>query len=473
VAQSILSNTIIATAGRVVNVALGLVVVKLLTSYLGPSGYGAYALLLSFGTILQLCADFGLYLQLTRSIGAEPARQAEVAGTIISLRLLLLGIVFTFGFAIAAFVPSLRPLMWPLLIIGLGLAFQSISQLYMGIFQYHQVVWRATLGDLLGRLGQIGAVMWFGLTGVTLSGMAAAFAMGSGIAWLIHQATVPLQRVRLRLQWVSWKKVLQASWPLGAMLLLNAVYFRIDTVILSFYRPAAEVGWYGLAYRVIESALFFPAMFGGLLLPRMSEAWAKKQPAKLRQYLSEGLTLQVVVVGFVMVTLLLKARDVILLIADETFLPSEPSLMILSFALLCMFFGNVFGFAMIALQKQTTLLRLYLALALANILGNLVAIPVWGGPAAAVTTVLTEATATLVSAWVIWRAIPYRVSSRSLFGTGVAMTLAALVYSLAPASWPFVLQATAAGLCYVAGVHLAGGVTAGQLALLTGVTPKT
>ncbi len=468
-AHSLLFNTGIATVGRLVNVGLGLVAIKLLTHFLGPVGYGSYALLLSFGTILQLVADSGLYLHLTRSIAEEPHRQREILNTIFSLRITLLVVVFGVGVGIAAVVPSLRALSWPYIIIALGLAAQSLSQLYMGIFQYRQVVWRATLGDLVGRVAQIGAVVLFGLKSAALSGMVAAFTIGSGVALLVHHATTPLTAKGWHLQWKNSKAVLAVAWPMGLLLLLNAIYFRIDTVILSIFRSAPEVGWYGLAYRIIESALFFPAMFGGLLLPRLSEAIARQDKATLQQYLSQGLTLQLIVVGFVVVTAILKAEAIILLIADASFMPAVSVLRWLSIALISMFFGNVFGFTLIALQKQMTLLKLYAVLALANTIGNLITIPYWGTTAAAITTVLTEIVAMLVAAWITYHLIPYRIPPSSFIGTFLAVGAAAGVYSILP-TWPLILQVMSAAVAYIVVLVALRVIRLDMLSLLTAST---
>lgn len=468
--QSILFNTSIAAAGRVANVALGLVVVKLLTQFLGPSGYGSYALLISFGTILQLVADFGLYLHLTRAVAAEPERQSEIASTIFSLRIALLVFSFILGLFLSTRIPPLHTLTWPFSIIAVGLAWQSLSQLYLGIFQYQQAVWRATLGDLVGRLAQIGAVFFLGVRSTALGGMAVAFTIGSGITLLFHHLVVPPLRLRPVLRWSSWQPILSSAWPLGLLLLLNAIYFRIDTVILSLFRPTTEVGWYGLAYRVIESALFFPAMFGGLLLPRLSEAAARHDPSRLQKYLSQGLTLQLVVVGFVVVTLLVRAQAIILLIADVSFLPAVPLLQLLSLALASMFFGNIFGFAMIALQKQMTLLALYAVLAIITVIGASATIPYWGTTAAAVTTIITEVVATIGAGWFIRRSVPYRVTGRSVVGTAVAMCLALAVYSAVSDTWPLVVQIILAGTGYAVAIGVAKVVTREQLSLLRGAS---
>lgn len=463
---SIVSNTVIATAGRSINVVLGLLVVKLVTGFLGPSGYGAYALLLSFGTILQLVADGGLYLQLTRSIAQAPHRESELTSHILSLRIVLLCVVFVIGAGTLAALPTGTSLTRPFIIIALGLSFQSVSQLFMGIFQYHQVVWRATIGDLIGRLGQIISVIYFGLSGAAVSGMVAAFTVGSGLAWLTHQLALPVRRPRLAASWPAWKELLHSSWPLGALLLLNAIYFRIDTVVLSFWRTPAEVGWYSLAYRVIESALFFPAMFGGLLLPRLTEAATGGHQSRLRQYLTQSLGLQLVVVGFIIITLLMRAEAIIYFIADASFSPAAPILQLLSVALGIMFFGNIFGFTMIALHKQNSLLKIYGVLAVANTIGNILTVPRWGMTAAAVTTIITEAIATICAGWIIWRDIPYRLPVRSMSGTLAAACIAGTIYILLPVQWPLLTQVALAAAGYSAGILAARSITVDQLSLL-------
>jgi O-antigen/teichoic acid export membrane protein len=324
----------------------------------------------------------------------------------------------------------------------------------------------------VGRFAQIAAVILVGIMGATLYGMALAFTIGSAVALSVHHLSLPRLRFPLTINWSRWKALLTSSWPLGVMLLLNAVYFRIDTVILSFFRSPSEVGWYGLAYRIIESCLFLPAMFGGLLLPRLSEARTRGQWAVLRQYLSEGLAFATMAVGFVVLTLVMVAPNIILLVADPEFIPAAPLLQLLAFALLCMFFGNIFGFTLVALQRQTFLLKLYLALAICNTLANVIAVPRWGAEAAASITVATEALATIISGVVVWRAIRFSWPLRSLSSTLVATSVGAVVYFILPPNWPVLVQVALAAVGYGAGLVVTGSVSREQLSLLAH-TPRS
>ena len=393
------------------NVALGVVVVALLTRLLGAASYGSYALLISLGTIVQLFADGGLYLTLTRQLAEAPKRQTALLSHTMSLRLALLVVAFTIGLALTLVIPSLHSLTAAFVLVALGLVAQSMSQLLMGVFQQAQSIWPATVGDLLGRGAQLAAIGALAATAVTLEGMALTFAVGAGVALFAHQLLLPTaRRWRLTAHWPTWKELAAVSWPLGALLLLSAIYFRIDTVILSLYWDAARVGYYGLAYRIIESALFFPAMLGGLLLPRLSEALAKNQRARAGRLVSEGLT---VALGVALVGVALAAgfaQEIIQVVSGADFAPAAPLLMLLAPALLILFAGNIFGFTLVALKKQVALLKLYAGLVVLNLILNLLFIPQYGATAAALTTLITEGLAAGIAGWLTWRLLPWRLA---------------------------------------------------------------
>jgi O-antigen/teichoic acid export membrane protein len=438
-ATSILTNTALATAGRLINAALGVVIAALLGRTLGASGYGSYTALLAYAAILQIAADAGLYLTLTQAISRQPEQEIHYISHIIWLRLVLFAVVFSVGGLVVALVPSLQ--ISPLLFVVAtgGYVAQSLSQLLMSIYQKYGRVWRATVGDLIGRGVQIGLIIGFSLGVLSVSGAVLAFAVGTIVAFAVHRRLLPLRRIMTRqISVTTWKQLIRLSWPLGLMLLLNAIYFRVDAVLLSYFRTPAEVGVYGLAYRIIESALFFPAMFGGLLLPRLTRSLSRAD-GHASQWLSQGLTLLVPVIGLLIVTLVFLAGPLIILVAGTEFIDSVPLLRILVVALVVMFFGNLFGFTLVALQRQRALLILYALLVVVNAGLNVIYIPQYGAAAAAWTTVITEVLAAGCAAVLVGRELRYRLSWAVLFKTAVATSAAGLVVFLLPPTVPLLL----------------------------------
>jgi O-antigen/teichoic acid export membrane protein len=337
-----------------------------------------------------------------------------------------------------------HPSAWWIVAGGLGL--QSLSQLAMGVFQAHSVVWRATVADILGRIFQLLGIFLlpfiFASTASPITVMAAAFTLGTLVAAAVLYYLLPLPwRARVP-DWRALWPMLRTSWPFVFMLVLNAVYFRVDMLILTIFRSSAEVGVYGLAYRIIESGLFIPAMFGGLLLPHLSRL--RTQPAQSTRLLNESLRAAALAAFLVVGLLIVLARPLIVFFSGNDFLPAASLLVLLSLALLAMFFGNIFGYTLVAYERQRSLMWLYLALAAANLLGNLLLIPKFGALAAAATTVVTELAATVVAGILTFSLVPYSLSFSFLVRL-LAATLATVATAVAlPDTWHVIIQAVLA-----------------------------
>ena len=453
-AASILTNAGIASLGRIATTLIGLVVFALITRLLGPATFGSYVVMLSAATLVQLAADFGLYLTLTRDIAKHPEHEVEYTRNLLTLRLTLLIALFAIFLISSPAIPTLRSLLPALSIITLGFIAQSISQLYLGVFQTRSVIWRATAGDVSGRLTQLVAIIVLPVFVAPLTAAVIAFTAGTLIALLVHHVLLPTRRViRLAFKWSLWRQVIRVSWPLGAFLLLNAIYFRIDLLMLDFFRPATEVGLYGAAYRLIEHALFFPAMLGGLLLPRFAEA-IKGQPkspgqaAPAARLFGQSLHLVAVFVGLFLLMLLFFAQPILSLIAGPQFADASPLLRILSVALVVMFFGQIIGFALVAYERQRFLLMLYATLAVFNVVANLLVIPTWGAAGAAWTTVATEALAVTAALLAIRQQFELRLNISRLSALVITLGASLLVGSALPASLSWVVQALIVAAVY-------------------------
>lgn len=447
---SILSNTFIASAGRVLNILLGIVVTALITRHLGTSQYGMYVLVLSYGTMFQIVADFGLYLSLTRIIAQHPTHQQRTVAVATSLRLVLLITAFLLAILLALFIPAYQSLVPALAIVAVGLTMQSLSQLLMGVFQARGVIWRAAAGDLAGRIVQLAGVLLFPflitsyqlpITSYPLLYMTVMFTIGAGAAYLIHSVLVPAVKPwHLKWSWPEWKWHIRSSWPLAVMLVLNVIYFRVDVVMLSWFRSTTEVGLYGLAYRIIEAGLFFPAMFGGLLLPKLSHTYLSKNRHRVSNYLSQSIHMMLVFGSMALLLLVGFAQPIVVFLSGEAYQLSAPLLRILALALFIMFFGNVFGFALVAFEKQKQLMLLYAALVGVNVIANIVFIPLYGATAAAWTTVATEAASAIIAGWLVYSIVPYYAWWAAVGKVALMVVACGLLISILPQQWHVLMQ---------------------------------
>jgi O-antigen/teichoic acid export membrane protein len=452
--QSIFSNALIATFGRVLTLICGLVATALMARMLRVEEFGIYSLVLTVAILLQLASDFGLYLTASRELGVSGGESNHVIANIASLRLALLGAIFGLGAVVYMSAPFLRPQAALFIILSCGLILQSLSQLLMGIFQAYGSVWRATAGDVAGRVVQVLLLLFIASQGnATLLAIAGAFTGGLLIAWCIHMLLIPNKSLlTISISLSIWKYIARRTWPIALLLVLNAIYFRIDTVILSFLTTSQEVGWYSLSYKVIENGLFFPAMLGGLLLPPLSAALNTKSMDRARQLLSESLALSFSGAVFVTIILSVFSSEIIEIIAGPSFRPSASLLAILGIALGIMCLGNIFGFCLIALGQQRRLLMLYTMLVVFNICANLLFIPSFGALAAAWSTVATEAIATLVAGTLVYTHVRWSVPTKKICtGIIIAAVACAISYFIVPTEYAWVRLGAAAAVYVVAG----------------------
>lgn len=464
---SVLANTALSVMGRAGGLVLGLIITALLGRLLGVEQFGDYTLILSFGAILHVVTDWGLYLTLTREIARNPQIQDGVLAATAGLRLVIFVTVFVAGGLMLAIIPSYHRLLLLYTVAAGGFLFQSLSQLLMGVFQAHSTVWKALIGDISGRIVQLLGILML-VTGVAVATQnsllvaVAAFTAGASIAYLIHAVTVPAAAWKFSFQPTVWRRILADSWPIGVMLILNAIYFRVDIVMISWFRTPAEVGWYGLAYRIVESGLFLPAVFGGLLLPKLSAAQVNKQASLI----SQSLFVMLIVGAPVFVVLTGAATGFVTLFAGEAFAPSGPLLTVLAAALVTMFFGNIFGFTLVATGRQRALLYLYAALAAFNAIANLVVIPHFGAAGAAWTTVATEAVSAIIAATLVYRHVPYTLSVQHVVITLMAAAAAAgLLIYLRPAV-PVVIAAGISSFAYIISIAVLGLLRRSHVTLL-------
>ena len=201
--------------------------------------------------------------------------------------------------------------------------------------------------------------------------------------------TVGLASIRFRRDAAVWRGLLSAALPLGLALAINALYFRADTLIISLYEPYGQVGLYTLAYRMLELALVVGTVFLNTTFPLLSDAVANDEPRALRTIqLSTDLF---VIMGVPLVAGgLLLAPEIVELAAGEEFVGAAEPLRILLVAGALAWVNGVFGFALIAKERQASALWLN-GTALAFNLGlNFLLIPRYGIVVAAIVTVASE-----------------------------------------------------------------------------------
>lgn len=399
--KKIAFQTLISYGGRIVASLFGFVAVSLMTRALGREQFGEYSTILAYLSLFMILADLGLQPLLTREISRTKNGEGETVSNFFTLRVLSSLFLLLGGFTAIFLFPYSKNIQLGTGIGMIGFFFLSASQLLLSVFQKHLAMHLASLGEILGRAAQLFFVflVFRGHGGLFLFLLAMSGA--SFLIFFFHFVFARLYtRIRFNFDILEIRKIVRVSWPIALSLVLTLIYFKIDTIFLSFMKTQEDVGLYGVAYRILENLIFFPAIFSGIVMPLLSRETTAgnedfKRVFKKAFHAIAIFAAPVTCGGFLL------SYSIINVIGGKEFLASGAPMQALFLAVGLIFFGNLFGRAIIALDLQKQAMWVYLFGVLMNVVLNFMFIPKYSYIGAAWTTVATELMITVFLFWLI------------------------------------------------------------------------
>ncbi|MDP3741123.1 MAG: flippase [bacterium] len=391
IGRKIFYNTLAQSLGKIFAVIIGLVTLGFLSRYLGEQGFGQYSTIIAVLGLFATLADMGLYLYTVREISKPDTNHKKVISNALGLRLVSAMTILVVGSLITLVFPY-DPLVKKTIFVGIAaFLFISLNQVLVGIFQKHLVQYLIVAAETVGRLVNLALVYFFIRQALGLPHFIAALILANAtIFFLTLFFAKRLEKFSIEFDLQYWKEILRVSWPLIFAVILNLVYFKTDTVILSLFYDAKTVGIYSLPYKLLEGLLAFPAMFVGLIMPLLS-ASAFKNWVKFKQILQYSFDAVYLMAIPIIVTVLFFTTEIIdLLRGSEEYLDSPALLQILIFAAATIFFGTLFGYSVVAVNQQKAMIKGYLLGAIIGLFLYFILIPPFAYWGAAIGTIITE-----------------------------------------------------------------------------------
>jgi len=430
--RKIAYNTIISAGARVITLALSLIIIGFITRYLGQAGFGQYATILAFLFFFTVLADLGLYSICLRDISRPGSDEEKIVSNAFTLRFIAGFFIFASAPLIVYFFPYPSQVKLGVLIGALGFWFLSNEQVLIGIFQKYLRMGKVALAEFSGRLIQLGLVVFFIWQGKGFLFIVSAMTGGAFISFLLvfifSQKYIPIS---FQFDFSFWRSLLKKSLPLALAIIFTVIYFKIDTIMLSLMKSPADVGIYSLAYKFLESLLFFPAMFVGLVMPLMSK-YAFSAREKFKKITQQTLDVLLIFAVPLIIGTFFLSRQIVILIAGQDFILSAGVLNILIIAAGIIFLGVLFSNMIISLEKQKKLVYVYGAGAAINLMANFIFIPKYSYYGAAGTTLFTELIVTALMLVVLYQSLKTLPCFSYIFKYILAgLVMAGLLYFLA------------------------------------------
>jgi len=394
--RKIAQNTAIQMGGKIVGTALSLIAAGFVLRYLGDDGFGRYTKIVAFLQVFGILMDMGLYIVLIKRLSELTEHSKREANTIFTLRVLS-GILVLGAAPLVAWLISLKnPLYDSEIVLGIALTslfffFISLNQLLSAVFhKFLRTDWIA-LAELVGKLVLLGTTLLVIWQGLPLLWVMSTLVFSSAANFLVtFLASRKYLTLKFQIDLSILKSVFTEAWPIALSIFFGLMYFKGDTVILSFFEPDNVVGWYGAPYKILEVLITFPAMFAGLALPVLTAAWKNQDTERFRRLLQKSFDALVIFALPMVFGAIALAPHIIGVIAGAEYGPSIPILKILIVATGAIFVGTLFTYLVVALNKQRTMIFGYAFAALTSLAAYLIVIPRYSIYGAAWVTVYSE-----------------------------------------------------------------------------------
>jgi O-antigen/teichoic acid export membrane protein len=455
--NQIARNSIIQLVGKLISLALGLISVAIMTRYLGQEGFGYYSTVIAFLQFFGILVDFGLSLTTIQMISKPGVDLSRTMNAIMSFRTITAAVFLVFAPVVVWFFPYNIFIKLGVLITVASFFCLSLIQTVTGVFQQKLKIWELTLAEVIGRSFLVGLTLAAVLLNKNIYWIFGAISIANIInliiVWFYSKQYV---NWRWQVDWQVWKEIVRRTWPMALSISFNLIYLKMDTIILSLARTQAEVGLYGATYRVVDVLTMMPAVFMGIILPVIGRYFHENNREGLRHILQKAFDVLMIFAAPIIVGTFVVGRGVMTLIAGPDFAFSGEILKVLIFACAAIFGTSLFGYAIVGIEKQRTIMWCYLTTAALTLIGYLLFIPKYGVWAAAGMTVFSEVMVMIWSAVVLYRALKFFPSlaktAKALLAAGV-MFFALYIFR----DWHVIFLLALAGFVYFPVLYLLGG----------------
>lgn len=366
-----------------------IVVLGVATRSYGESGTGIFTLALTYLSFFFLAADLGLNSYVLPRI---TSKQDEV-NKLFNFRLVWSVVLIVLANLLVYILPFSNPLFNQSVLLG---SFTIVSS---GIFNSVSLIFQKNLrfdlavtASAAGSIAVIPVILYLSSLNLPVSFLV----LGPLIGWIVNNIVALLlvkKFYSLSLIPANWsypKATLKVAWPISLTLLVNTVYFRLDSFILSAYHSFAVVGVYNFAYQFFQTALVIPTFIMNSYYPLMIEEFTYQNQLFKERLLKAGGGMLLMAVLIAVGAIFLSPIILPLISGGLGFDSSIEVLQILSFGFPAYFVSALLIWAMVLLKKYQSMLLVYLGGLIVNGALNLLFIPQHSYFAASWVTVVSE-----------------------------------------------------------------------------------
>lgn len=383
-------------SGKVVRMLLALVVSIWSARYLGPGNYGLVSYGNTFASFFMVFCTLGINSVIIKEFVDLPEETGKTLGTALLLRIgssvLSTGLII----GIACVVNRNEPLtIMVVALCSVSLVFHALDTFnYWFQYQYRAkvtaiaalIAYVATAAYRIVLLIQGKSVLWF------------AFALSVDYIVLGLILLIAYKRSngpRLRFSWETGKRLLGKSYHYILSGMMVAIYGQTDKLMLKMMLDETSVGYYSVATTVCGMWVFVLGAIIDSVYPSILRY--HKENRKIFEVKNRQLYAIVFYTSMLASLCFLVLGDWIVdLLYGQAYQPAVTPLKIVTWYTAFSYLGVARNAWIVCEGKQKYLKYIYLSAAVLNVFMNLLMIPKWGASGAAMASLLTQISTSIV-----------------------------------------------------------------------------
>lgn len=411
-ASSIKRNFIMNTILSVSSFVFPLITFPYVSRVLGPSGTGAVTFAFSIVGYFTIIAQLGIPTYGIRACAKVRDNKEEL--TRVAHELFMINIVMTIisyillAVAIAT-IPQIREEKTLFIIVGLTLILSAIGMewLYRALEQYTYITIRTIIFKIIAAIAMFMLIK--SSDDYIIYGAIAVFSgSASFILNFIHA------RKFINFRWMggyNFKRHIKPSVIFFALACATTIYTNLDAGMLGFMKGDRDVGYYNAAVRVKGIMLGIITSLGSVLLPRATYYMERGMEKEFEYLGRKSINFTFLLSIPIVVYFIIFAREGILTLSGAEYMGSIVPMQIIMPTIFLIGITNILGFQILTpMNREKTILWSVCAGAVADIILNIILIPLMGPSGAAIGTLVAEVVV------LIYQLIALRTKDGILFG---------------------------------------------------------
>lgn len=410
---------------NVFNMLFSMVIARILLN----TGVNDYSVIVSYVAMFAILSDFGTSAILVRDVSRDHVKLGSYLGSYLLIRFTIVGVMLTIALALTSFMPYSPFVIHYIYIMVLSqLLFQAaliISSVFQATERMEHIAYGLILQSILYCV--IGFVLIdtnlgnMGVAGLVYANLLSSLAM---LVYFLLSAYRIVGHVSLNINREIGKYLLIAGMPFGISGILSTIYSYVDRFLLSILRYS-DVANYTNPYTLVMGLSFIMLGYSTAIFPMFSKMVNRKSSLKYACEKSFKYLIMLVLPMCVGVSLL--ADRIVFTLWAGSFAGAVPVLQILVWLLAFMVVTYIGSSLLTSTHREYLNMYIMLASAIANILLNILLIPLYGAIGSSVASLLTLG---LMSAGLILYTLRDDLNGINLIGPVVKVAIASGIMAL-------------------------------------------